>query len=166
VACTGVHGANRLASNSLLEALVFARRAAASVLHRVNEERTRRVPRLPAWHTNGAVTPKEQVIFDHNWDAIRRTMWDYMGIVRSDERLARAAAMVAVLREQTERDYWRYRLDADLVELRNISLVAELMVACARARGESRGLHYNVDHPRIDDRRFRRDTVLRRGARR
>ncbi|HEU4334851.1 MAG TPA: L-aspartate oxidase [Candidatus Eisenbacteria bacterium] len=166
VACTGVHGANRLASNSLLEALVFARRAAASVLHRVNEERTRRVPRLPPWHTNGAVTPKEQVIFDHNWDAIRRTMWDYMGIVRSDERLARAAAMVAVLREQTERDYWRYRLDADLVELRNISLVAELMVACARARGESRGLHYNVDHPRIDDRRFRRDTVLRRGARR
>ncbi|HSQ60456.1 MAG TPA: L-aspartate oxidase [Acidobacteriota bacterium] len=166
VACTGVHGANRLASNSLLEALVFARRAAASVLHRVNEERTRRVPRLPRWHTNGAVTPKEQVIFDHNWDAIRRTMWDYMGIVRSDERLARAAAMVAVLREQTERDYWRYRLDADLVELRNISLVAELMVACARARGESRGLHHNVDHPRTDDRRFRRDTELRRGARR
>jgi L-aspartate oxidase len=165
-ACTGVHGANRLASNSLLEALVFARRAALSVLRRVCDERPSRVPRLPRWRFNGAVTPKEQVIFDHNWDAIRRLMWDYMGIVRSDERLARAAAMVAVLREQTERDYWRYRLDADLVELRNISLVAELMVACARGRAESRGLHYNVDHPRTDDRRFRRDTVLRRGARR
>ncbi len=163
VACTGVHGANRLASNSLLEALVFARRASRSVLRRVAGEPPRPVPRLPRWRFNGAVTPKEQVIFDHNWDAIRRLMWDYMGIVRSDERLARAAEMAAVLREQTERDYWRYRLDADLVELRNIAHVAELMVACARSRAESRGLHYNVDHPRLDDRRFRRDTVIRRG---
>jgi L-aspartate oxidase len=166
VACTGVHGANRLASNSLLEAVVFGRRAAASLLRRVHEERTRRVPRLPRWRFNGAVAPKEQVIFDHNWDAIRRLMWDYMGIVRNDERLARASTMVSVFREQTERDYWRYRLDADLVELRNITLVAELMVACARRREESRGLHYNLDHPRLDDRRFRRDTVLRRSARR
>jgi L-aspartate oxidase len=166
VACTGVHGANRLASNSLLEAVVFARRAAAGVLRRVNEARPTRLPRLPRWHFNGAVKPKEQVIFDHNWDAIRRLMWDYMGIVRSDERLARAATMVAVFREQTERDYWRYRLDADLVELRNITLVAELMVRCARSRKESRGLHYNLDHPRPDDREHRRDTVVRRGARR
>jgi len=165
-ACTGVHGANRLASNSLLEALVFARRAAASVLRRVHDARPRRVPRLPRWHFNGAVKAKEQVIFDHNWDAIRRLMWDYMGIVRSDERLARAATMVAVFREQTDRDYWRYRLDADLVELRNITLVAELMVRCAQLRTESRGLHYNVDHPRVDDRRFLHDTVVRRGARR
>jgi L-aspartate oxidase len=163
VACTGVHGANRLASNSLLEALVFARRAAVSALHRVNEMRPARVPRLPRWRFNGAVKPKEQVIFDHNWDAIRRLMWDHMGIVRSDERLARAAAMVAVVRDQTERDYWQYRLDADLVELRNITLVAELMVASARRRAESRGLHFNFDHPRTDDRRFRRDTTLRRG---
>jgi len=165
VACTGVHGANRLASNSLLEALVFARRASLSILRRVTDERPRRVPRLPRWHLKGAVAAKEQVIFDHNWDAIRRMMWDYMGIVRSDERLARAVEMVAVFRDQSERDYWRYRLDADLVELRNITLVAELMVACARRRAESRGLHYNVDHPRPDDRRFLRDTVLRRGRR-
>ncbi len=163
VACTGVHGANRLASNSLLEALVFARRASLSILHRLAAEPPRRVPRLPRWHFNGAVKPKEQVIFDHNWDAVRKLMWDYMGIVRSDERLDRAAEMVAVFKEQTERDYWHYRLDADLVELRNITLVAELMVACARRRAESRGLHYNVDHPRLDDRRFRRDTVERRG---
>jgi L-aspartate oxidase len=166
VACTGVHGANRLASNSLLEALVFARRAAADMMKRLIETRPRRVPRLPRWRLNGAVKAKEQVIFDHNWDAIRRVMWDYMGIVRSDERLARAAAMVAIVREQTERDYWRYRLDADLVELRNITLVAELMVRCAQRRPESRGLHYNLDHPRADDKRFLHDTVVRRGARR
>ena len=163
VACTGVHGANRLASNSLLEALVFARRASLSILHRLAGERPRRVPRLPRWSFNGAEKPKEQVIFDHNWDAVRKLMWDYMGIVRSDERLDRASEMVAVFKDQTERDYWRYRLDADLVELRNITLVAELMVACAQRRAESRGLHYNVDHPRLDDRRHRSDTVLRRG---
>jgi L-aspartate oxidase len=162
VACTGVHGANRLASNSLLEAMVFARRSGRSVARQVAEERSRSIPRLPAWRLDGAVQAKEQVIFDHNWDAIRRVMWDYMGIVRSDERLARAAAMMRVLRDQTEGDYWRYRLDADLVELRNIGLVADLIVASARRRRESRGLHYNVDHPRRNDRRYRLDTVLTR----
>jgi len=161
VACTGVHGANRLASNSLLEALVFARRSGRAVLQQLLAEGRARPPRLPAWRTNGAVAPKEQVIFDHNWDALRRVLWDYMGIVRSDERLKRAATMVGVLRDQIERDYWRYRLDSDLVELRNIGLVADLMVACALRRKESRGLHYNVDHPRTLD-RFRRDTMLTR----
>ena len=162
VACTGVHGANRLASNSLLEALVFSRRAGIALLHDVAAGRTHPIPRLKPWRLEGAIKPKEQVIFDHNWDAIRRVMWDYMGIVRSDERLARAAAMVGILRDQTEGDYWRYRLDADLVELRNIGLVADLIVACARRRQESRGLHYNVDHPRRDDRRHGKDTVLHR----
>ena len=162
VACTGVHGANRLASNSLLEALVFARRAGRAVLREIASDPKGEVPRLPDWHENGAVTPKEQVIFDHNWDALRRLMWDYMGIVRSDERLARASAMVGALRNQTEDDYWRYRLDADLIELRNIGLVADLIVASARRRKESRGLHYNLDHPRRNDRKFRRDTVLTR----
>ena len=162
VACTGVHGANRLASNSLLEALVFSRRAGMALLHDVAADRLRPIPRLKPWRLEGAIKPKEQVIFDHNWDAIRRVMWDYMGIVRSDERLARAAAMVGILRDQTEGDYWRYRLDADLVELRNIGLVADLIVASARRRRESRGLHYNVDHPRRDDRRHGKDTVLHR----
>ena len=161
VACTGVHGANRLASNSLLEALVFARRSGRAVLQQLLAEGRARPPRLPAWRTHGAVTPKEQVIFDHNWDALRRVLWDYMGIVRSDERLKRAATMVGVLRDQIERDYWRYRLDSDLVELRNIGLVADLMVASALRRKESRGLHFNVDHPRTLD-RFRRDTMLTR----
>jgi L-aspartate oxidase len=162
VACTGVHGANRLASNSLLEALVFSKRAGRAVLRQIASDPRGKVPRLPAWRENGAVEPKEQVIFDHNWDALRRLMWDYMGIVRSDERLARAAAMVGALRDQTEQDYWRYRLDADLIELRNIGLVADLIVASARRRKESRGLHYNLDHPRPNDRKFRRDTVLTR----
>ena len=162
VACTGVHGANRLASNSLLEAMVFSRRAGRAVLRQLEAEGRGRLPRLPAWRLEGAVRAKEQVIFDHNWDALRRVMWDYIGIVRNDERLARAAATMAVLRGQTEGDYWRYRLDADLVELRNIGLVADLIVTCARRRKESRGLHYNVDHPKPDDRRFRSDTVLTR----
>ncbi|HEY3155024.1 MAG TPA: L-aspartate oxidase [Candidatus Eisenbacteria bacterium] len=161
VACTGVHGANRLASNSLLEALVFARRAGRAVLEQLLEEGRARPPKLPAWRTNGAIAPKEQVIFDHNWDALRRVLWDYMGIVRSDERLMRAATMVGVLRDQIERDYWRYRLDSDLVELRNIGLVADLMVACALRRKESRGLHYNVDHHKPLE-RFRNDTMLTR----
>jgi len=161
VACTGVHGANRLASNSLLEAVVFARRAGRAVLRQLVDEGRAGPPRLPAWRSNGAIAPKEEVIFDHNWDALRRVLWDYMGIVRSDERLSRAETMVGVLREQIERDYWRYRLDSDLVELRNVGLVAALMVACAMRRKESRGLHYNVDHRRTLD-RFRRDTVLTR----
>ncbi len=162
VACTGVHGANRLASNSLLEALVFARRAGRAVLKQLLSEAREPVPHLPAWRLDGAVTPKEQVIFDHNWDALRRVLWDYMGIVRSDERLKRTAAMVGALRDEIESDYWSYRLDADLVELRNIGLVADLMVACAMRRKESRGLHYNVDHPKPLDRLFLRDTVLTR----
>jgi L-aspartate oxidase len=161
VACTGVHGANRLASNSLLEALVFARRSGRAVLQQLLAEGRAKPPKLAAWRLHGAVTPKEQVIFDHNWDALRRVLWDYMGIVRSDERLKRAATMVGVLRDQIERDYLRYRLDSDLVELRNIGLVADLMVACALRRKESRGLHYNLDHPRVLD-RFRRDTMLTR----
>jgi L-aspartate oxidase len=133
-----------------------------ALLRQVTADRKERLSAVPAWRYNGAVQAKEQVIFDHNWDAIRRVMWDYMGIVRSDERLARASDMIGVLRGQTEGDYRRYRLDADLVELRNIGLVADLIIASARRRKESRGLHYNVDHPRRDDRRFRRDTVLTR----
>jgi len=162
VACTGVHGANRLASNSLLEALVFGRRTGRAVLKQLTANPGERLPRLPAWRFDGAVPPKEQVVFDHNWDAVRRVLWDYMGIVRSDDRLHRAAAMMAVIRDQIERDYWRYRLDADLIEIRNIGLVGDLIIACARRRKESRGLHFNVDHPRPLDRRFLRDTVLTR----
>jgi len=161
VACTGLHGANRLASNSLLEALVGAHHAVHAV-----EERLARVPRAPRaerWHAAGTRPPREGVVSDHNWETVRRVMWDLVGIVRSDERLAFAARRLALLSEEIERDYERLRLSPDLVELRNIALVGSLIVASARRRRESRGLHFNLDHPRRDAGWGRRRVVLRRG---
>jgi L-aspartate oxidase len=158
VAMTGVHGANRLASNSLLEAVVFAHRAAAAA--RAIVRRRPRLPRAAPWEPGRAKRAREAVAFDHDWDAVRRLMWDLVGIVRSDERLARAARRLAVLREEIEQSYRAYVLDADLVELRNIALLADLIIRSARRRRESRGLHWNRDHPERDDRRFRRDTLI------
>jgi L-aspartate oxidase len=146
VACTGLHGANRLASNSLLEALVGAHHAAAQVAARLAA-----VPRARGaaeWRWHGTRPPHEQVVFDHNWDTVRRVMWDLVGIVRSDERLDFAARRLALLREEIELDYRRLRLSPDLIELRNIALVGALIVACAQKRDESRGLHFNLNHPR------------------
>ncbi len=165
VACTGLHGANRLASNSLLEALVGAHHAAGEIARRL--ERVKRAPRPQAWRTRGTHPPQERVVFDHNWDTVRRVMWDLVGIVRTDERLAFAARRLALLREEIERDYERLQLSPDLVELRNIALVGSLVVACAQRRPESRGLHYNLDHAARVAAFGRRPTTLRRrrGAR-
>lgn len=146
VACTGLHGANRLASNSLLEALVGAHHAAGVVAERLARVATARD--AAEWVTRGTHPPHEKVVFDHNWDTVRRVMWDLVGIVRTDERLAFAARRLALLGEEIERDYDRLRLSPDLVELRNITLVGSLIVASAQARRESRGLHYTLDHPR------------------
>jgi len=146
VACTGLHGANRLASNSLLEALVGAHHAVEQVAARLGA-----VPKARAaarWQTHGTHPSQERVVFDHNWNKVRSVMWDLVGIVRTDERLAFAARRLALLREEIERDYDRLRLSPDLVELRNIALVGSLIVACAQRRRESRGLHFNLDHPR------------------
>jgi L-aspartate oxidase len=159
-ACTGLHGANRLASNSLLEALVTAHHGAEEAL-RV----ARRDPATPvaeAWQARGTRPPLETVVFDHHWDAVRRLMWDLVGIVRSDQRLLYAARLLALLREEIELDYVRLRLSRDLVELRNIALVGSLIVEGARRRRESRGLHFNLDHLRRDPRWDGRSTVLRR----
>jgi L-aspartate oxidase len=158
-ACTGLHGANRLASNSLLEALVFANLAAesATALLRTFEGS---VPPAEAWRDEGTAEVKEAVFFDHDWDQVRRLMWDYVGIVRSDQRLAIASKRIRLLREQVEAYYWKYKLTQDLVELRNITLVGELIVRSAMLRRESRGLHYNTDCPDIDDVNWQRDTVL------
>ncbi|MCE9626712.1 MAG: FAD-binding protein, partial [Candidatus Eisenbacteria bacterium] len=162
VACTGLHGANRLASNSLLEALVGAHRAAGEI-----RQRLARVPRAPkpdSWRSVGTRPPREAVVSDHNWDSVRRVMWELVGIVRSDERLAFASRRLALLSDEIERDYERLRLSPDLVELRNIALVASLIVASASRRKESRGLHTNLDHPARSAVWGRRRVVLRRPA--
>jgi L-aspartate oxidase len=158
-ACTGLHGANRLASNSLLEALVYAERVVEDALARGLLGGPPLVAR--PWSAEGTTDTYETVVLDHDWDATRRLMWDYVGIERSDERLEIAARRLALFGEAVERYYWHYRLSADLVELRNIELVGQLVVRCARFRKESRGLHYTASWPRPSD-AFLGDTVLSR----
>ncbi len=159
VACTGLHGANRLASNSLLEAVVAAHHAAEEAGRRVRA--LARIPRAQPWSARGTRPPLETVLFDHNWDAVRRVMWDLVGIVRTDQRLALAARHLALLHEETENAFDTLRLSPDLIELRNIALVGKLIVRCARRRRESRGLHYNLDHPRPSS-RFAGSTLARK----
>jgi L-aspartate oxidase len=160
VACTGLHGANRLASNSLLEGLVFGHRAAVAVAQKQFDSA---LPTPPAWDPGGATRSEEEVIVTNDWDELRRFMWNYVGIVRSDRRLVRASRRIALLKEEIREYYFRHLVTRDLLELRNIADVAELIITSAAFRRESRGLHYNVDHPEPDE-RYRADTVLRGGA--
>ena len=161
VSCTGLHGANRLASNSLLEALVFGRRAALSGADELSSA-SGPSPKLPEWNPGDALAPDEGVVVTHNWDEVRRLMWNYVGIVRTMKRLERARTRLKLLRDEIREYYWQYKLTPDLVELRNLADVAMLIVECARQRKESRGLHYVLDYPKTDE-RWVRDTVLTRG---
>ena len=159
VACTGLHGANRLASNSLLEALVCAHRAALRV---TASARAKPAANIPDWQSGNAHDADEMVVVSHNWEEIRRLMWDYVGIVRTNKRLQRARKRIANLQEEIQDYYWDFIVTSDLLELRNIATVAELVVESALQRPESRGLHYNLDYPEADPAWAQRDTVLRR----
>ena len=163
VACTGLHGANRLASNSLLEACVLAHRCCEAITSepRPTDDSSLDDLALPAWVSGDAVDVDELVVIYHNWDEIRRLMWDYVGIVRTDKRLQRAAARLRNLEREIAEFYWNFKVTTDLLELRNLATVAALIVDCALLRKESRGLHYTLDHPETDPRPCRA-TVLRR----
>jgi L-aspartate oxidase len=163
VSCTGLHGANRLASNSLLEGLVFGRRAALKVGDMLSEMSGELLPAVPDWEVGQAQPSEEEVVVAHSWDEVRRLMWNYVGIVRSDSRLRRAARRIAVLEEEIREYYWRHVVTRNLLELRNIQTVAELIIASAASRKESRGLHYTSDYPDLSE-RFARDTVVKRGV--
>lgn len=159
---TGLHGANRLASNSLLEAAVFSHRAArhAGAYRRVVRERGAEKPAIPAWDHGFAKAEEEEVIISHNWDEIRTLMWNYVGIVRSNRRLEYAARRIALLKQEINQCYWERKLNKNLVELRNLVTVADLIVSSAQMRKESRGLHQNIDHPEADELLFGHDTIL------
>jgi len=156
-ACTGLHGANRLASNSLLEALVMAHRAAAAVAE--EQDLATISLNLPEWQSGEAQDPDELVVISHIWDEIRRLMWDYMGIVRTTKRLQRAATRLKNLETEIQEFYWNFKVSTDLLEVRNLVTVATLMVQSGLSRKESRGLHYTLDYPEHDA-AFLCDTIL------
>jgi L-aspartate oxidase len=159
VACTGLHGANRLASNSLLEAVVCANLAAQ---HIVSHSSPKLTADIPPWQSGKASNADELVVVSHNWDEIRRLLWDYVGIVRTNKRLQRARSRIGRLQEEIQEYYWDFTVTSDLLELRNIATVAEIIVTCALQRPESRGLHYNLDFPKQDIEWATRDTIVRK----
>ena len=163
VACTGLHGANRLASNSLLEACVLAHRCCEAIVRapRIAPASDADALELPEWQSGDAVAVDELVVIYHNWDEIRRLMWDYVGIVRTDKRLQRAATRLRNLEREVQEFYWGFKVTTDLLELRNLVTVAALIVDSALMRKESRGLHFTLDYPLASE-RFCRQTVLRR----
>ncbi len=160
VSYSGLHGANRLASNSLLECLVFAHNAANKI--RSQLDRPVDVPILPHWDESQVTDSDESVVIAHNWDELRRFMWDYVGIVRTNKRLQRALHRIDLLKQEINEYYTNYRITDDLIELRNLVGVAELIVRSAVKRHESRGLHFNLDYPDMDPNA--KDTIMFPGS--
>ena len=161
VTSTGLHGANRMASNSLLECLVLADSASAAIRAYIADDSE--PVDIPAWDESQVTDADEEVVVSHNWDELRRMMWDYVGIVRTTKRLQRARRRVELLRAEISEFYGNFRVTGDLIELRNLVQVADLIIRAALKRRESRGLHYTLDYPQRDDANYQRDTVLRAG---
>lgn len=158
VAYTGLHGANRMASNSLLECIVFAASAAESIINSKSSINSQPLP--PSWDESQVIDSDEEVVLSHNWQELRRTMWDYVGIVRTNKRLQRALRRVSMLNQEIYDYYAHFKVTKHLIELRNLSLVAELIIQSAIARQESRGLHYNLDYPCLKDAQHAENTLL------
>ena len=158
--CTGLHGANRLASNSLLECIVYADAAAKDIL----AQPAIKLPPLPEWDASRVSDPDEEIVISHNWDELRRFMWGYVGIVRTTKRLQRAQRRIHLLAREIEEYYSNFRVSNDLIELRNLVVTADLIVRCALKRHESRGLHFTRDYPEMLGKA--KNTLLRKKVRR
>ena len=161
-ACTGLHGANRLASNSLLEALVYADRASITAVKELRSDDKTPLTRISCWDEAGVTDSDEVIVVSHNWDEIRTFMWNYVGIVRSDKRLNRALRRIKNILMEIDEYYWNFRITADLIELRNLATLAELIIRSALKRKESRGLHYTIDYPEKNDKNRLKDTILKK----
>lgn len=161
-ACTGLHGANRLASNSLLEALVYSHNAYETSLAEFKSIDNKITVSMDLWDETNAGDSDEAIVVSHNWDEIRRLMWNYVGIVRSDKRLQRAKRRIENIQQEINDYYWDFKVTSDLIELRNLATVAELIIQSALIRKESRGLHYNIEYPERDDVNWSKHTLLKK----
>jgi L-aspartate oxidase len=159
-ACTGLHGANRLASNSLLEGIAFADFIFEDVKEHWEEYQSISLPEIADWEIGKACERDEAVVIHHLWDEIRRTMWNYVGIVRTDKRLERAEGRIQSILEEIENYYWNIVPNKEIIEVRNLATVAQLTIKCARLRKESRGIHYSLTYPKKNDKLYKKDTIL------